>query len=158
MSRIVFDGNYHVYWLASAPANAAAPTMAELNAGVDITGFIPKDGFNPGVTNNRVTGGDLSTRFTDESMGTWSSQLEITAYRDSVNSSDTAFNTLTDFAAGAIVVCPFEAKVAGANAMTWPDVELGLRKPMQTAENTRQKFSVDVAVRREPNMDATVAA
>jgi hypothetical protein len=158
MSRIVFDGNYHVYWLAASPANAAAPTMAELNAGVDITGFVPKDGFNPGVSNSRVTGGDLAGKFVDEGMGTWSSQLEITAYLDSVIGSDTAYNTLTDFATGAIVVTPYAVKAAGQRAYVWPDVELGVRKPMQTGENTRQKFSVDVAVRKQPNMAALVAA
>lgn len=157
MSRIVFDGNYHVYWLAASPANPAAPTVAEINAGVELTRLIPKDGFNPGVTNNRVTGGDLSTKFVDESMGTWSSALEITAYRDNVVANDTAYTTLSDFATGAIVVCPFAAKATGVKAMVWPDVECGVRIPMQTAENARQKFSSHLAVRAEPNMNATVA-
>lgn len=157
MSRVVFDGNYHVYWLPASPANAAAPTTAEIAAGVDLTGFIPKDGFNPAVSNNRVTGGDLASRFVDESMGTWSSQLEVTAYLDSVAGSNTAWNTLTDFGTGAIVVAPYAAAAVGVKAMVWPDVELGVRQPMQTGENTRQKFTQSVAVRKQPNMNATIA-
>lgn len=157
MSRVVFDGNYHVYWLAAPPANPAAPTTAEITAGVDLTAYIPKDGFNPAVSNNRVSGGDLASKFTDESMGTWTSQLAITAYLDSVAGSNTAWNTLTDFATGAIVVCPFAAAATGVKSMVWPDVELGQRIPMQTGENTRQKFQADVAVRKQPNMAATIA-
>jgi hypothetical protein len=157
MSRIVFDGNYHVYWLASSPANAAAPTVAEITAGVELTTWIPKDGFNPAVTNNRVTGGDLSTAFVDEAMGTWGSQLEITAYRDAVGANDTAYTTLTDFATGAIVVCPFAAKATSVKAYVWPDVQCGVRVPMQTAENALQKFVQNLAVRKQPNMNATVA-
>jgi hypothetical protein len=157
MSRIVFDGNYHVYWLAASPANAAAPTVAEITAGVELTTYIPKDGFNPAVTNNRVTGGDLNGAFVDEAMGTWGSQLEVTAYRDSVGGSDTAYTTLTDFATGAIVVTPFAAKATGVKAYVWPDVQCGVRIPMQTAENALQKFTAQLAVRKTPNMNSTVA-
>ncbi|MCW2498275.1 hypothetical protein [Jatrophihabitans sp.] len=157
MSRVVFDGQYHVYWLAASPANPSAPTVAEISAGVELTAFTPKDGFNPNVTNNKVSGGDLSTRFMDESMGTWASSLELTMYLDNVTASNTAWNTLTDFATGAIVVCPYAAAATAVKAMVWPDVELGVRRPMQTGENTRQKFSVDAAVRKEPKLNATVA-
>lgn len=157
MSRIVFDGNYHVYWLAAPPANPAAPTTTEISTGVDLTPFVPKDGFNPGVTNNRVTGGDLSTKFTDESMGTWSSQLAVTAYLDSVSGSNTAYTTLVAGATGALVVTPFAAAATGVKAYVWPDVECGQPVPMQTAENTRQKFTADMAVRKAPVFNAAVA-
>jgi hypothetical protein len=157
MARLVFDGNYHVYWLPASPANANAPTVAEINAGVELTAWIPKDGFNPGVANSRVDGGDLSTTFKDQSMGTWTSQLGVTAYRDSVGGSDTAYTTLSDFATGAIVVCPFAAKATGVKAYVWPDVQCGERVPMPTAENAKQKFTADIAVRAEPKMSATVA-
>lgn len=157
MSRVVFDGNYHVHWLAAPPANPAAPTVAELTAGVELTAYIPKDGFNPNVSNSRVTGGDLASKFVDESMGTYNSQLTITAYLDNVTADNTAWNTLTDGATGAIVVCPYAAAAPAVKAMVWPDVELGVRQPMQTGENTRQKFTQDVAVREAPNMNATVA-
>jgi hypothetical protein len=157
MSRIIFDGNYHVYWLAAPPANPSAPTVAEITAGIELTAMIPKDGFNPGVSNNRVSGGDLSTKFTDESMGTWSSQLEITAYLDSVTANNLAYNTLADFATGAIVVTPYAARATSVKALVWPDVECGVRVPMQTGENQRQKFTANLAVRAEPKMNATVA-
>ena len=90
MARLVFDGNYKVYWLDTAPADSSAPTVAEITAGTDLTSFIPKDGFKSGVSNNRVSGGSLDERFMDESMGTWSSQLSIDFFLDKVTADNTA--------------------------------------------------------------------
>jgi hypothetical protein len=157
MSRFVFDGNYEVYFLPAAIGTPASPSMAAITAGTNLTGFIPKDGFNPGVTNNRVTGGALDTMFADESMGTYSSQLQIDCYLD--DTTNTAFDTIgVQGTTGAIVAVPNGPAAVGVKAYVWPDVELGQPVPMQTAENTRQKFRADVAVRKAPNFHAIIAA
>lgn len=158
MSRLVYDGNYHAYWLDAAPASATAPTMAEITAGTDITVFLTKDGFNPNVTNNRVTGGDLSTKFTDQSMGTWTAEGSLTFYLDAASGGNTAWDTLGDFATGCLIITPFAAAASGGSAYVFPDVELGVRAIQQTAENARQKATVNFACRQEPALDATVAA
>src|SRR5665213_3216058 len=98
MARIVFDGNFKVYWLDAAPASSAAPTAAELAAGTDITAFITKSGFTMNIKNATVTGGDLSTKFNDQSQGTWTADGTITAFMDDVTGGGTAEVTLTDFA------------------------------------------------------------
>lgn len=157
MSRFVFDGKYKVYFVPATIANPASPSLAAMLAGTDLTPFIPKDGFNPGVTNNRVTGGALDTTFVDESMGTYSSQLAITAYKD--DTTDTAYDTIgVQGATGAIVVVPNGPAAVGSKAYVWPDVEFGQPVPMQTAENTRQKFVADLACRKAPNFHAVVVA
>lgn len=159
MARLVFDGNYEVYYLAGTISNAAAPSLAAIEAGTNLTPFIPKDGFNPNVTNNRVTGGSLEDRFMDESMGTYSSQLAITAYKDDATGGGEAWETIgVQDTTGSIVVIPNGPAAAGVDAYVWPDVEFGEGVPMATAENTRQKFVADVAVRRAPNFHAVVAA
>lgn len=159
MSRLVFDGNYKVYWLATPPADAAAPTVAELTAGTDLTAFIPKDGFKPGVSNNRVSGGSLDELFLDESMGTWNSQLSIDYYLDKVTADNTAHTTFVQGATGAVVaVWDGGGAVAASKAFVWPDVECGEPVPMNTAENARQKGTAEFAVRKAPNFHATVAA
>jgi hypothetical protein len=157
MSRLVFDGQYEVYFVPAAIANAAAPSLAAVLAGTNLTGRIPKDGFNPGVSNSRVTGGDLATTFTDESMGTWSSQLGITCYHDDTN--DVAYDTIgVRGVTGAIVVVPNGPAALSSKCYVWPDIECGSPIPMQTGENTLQKFNADIAVRRAPNMHAVMAA
>ena len=158
MSRLVFDGNYKVYWLDSAPASASAPTAAEWAAGTDITSYLTKDGFAMNITNNKVTGGDLSTKFTGQDQGTWTADGTITAYMDDSDDGGTAYSTLTDFAAGAIIVSPFGDPATGDLVYVFPGVALGVRAPMAPAENTQQKFSVAIACTDEPVLDAAMAA
>jgi hypothetical protein len=159
MSRLVFDGNYKVYWLDTAPADPAAPTVTEVAAGTDITPSIPKDGFKPGVSNNRVSGGSLDELFLDESMGTWSSQLSVDYYLDAVTADNTAHDTFVQGATGAIVaIWDGTGNTALAKAYVWPDVECGQPIPADTAENARQKATAEFAVRQAPNFHAILAA
>jgi hypothetical protein len=159
MARLVFDGNYKVYWLAVEPANAAAPTVAEVTAGVDLTAFVPKDGFKPGVSNNRVSGGSLDELFLDESMGTWTSQLSVDYYLDKVTADNTAHTTFVQGAVGAFVaIWDGGGAVAASKAFVWPAVECGQPVPANTAENARQKATAEFACQKAPNFHATIAA
>lgn len=159
MARLVFDENYAVFWLDTPPAVPAAPTVAELTAGTDLTAFIPKDGFKPGVTNNRVSGGSLNEAFLDESMGTWQSQLTVDYYLDKVTADNTAADTIgTRLTTGAIVaIWDGGGNASGSKCYVWPDVETGQSVPMDTAENARQKATAEFAVRQAPNFAAVVA-
>ncbi len=157
MSRLVFDGKYVVYFLPAAIGSPAAPSLAACAAGTNLTAWIPKNGFNPAVTNNRVVGGDLSNLFDDESMGTWSSKMTIECFHD--DTTDTAYNTIGVLGTtGAIVVVENGPAAVGSNARVWPDVQFGQPIPMQTAANTQQKFTADVAVRKPPNFHAVMVA
>lgn len=157
MARFVYDGNFEVYFLPSAIADASAPSLAAVTAGTNLTGFVPKDGFNPAVTNNRVQGGDLSTLFVDESMGTYSSAMTIDCYHD--DTADTAYDTIgVKGTTGAIVVVRKGPAAVGSKCDVWPDVEFGNPIPVQTAANAQQKFKADVAVRKEPNFHAVMVA
>lgn len=159
MARIVYDGNFKVRWLDTTPVNPAAPTIAEWNAGTDMTPFVPKDGFSSGTSNSRVSGGDLSTAFNAESMGTWNSQLAVTAFLDDAATGNVAYDTMgVRGTTGCIIVSPFGAPVAGDLVYVWPDVEAGSPTHPATAENERQKFTAEFAVRKEPQFHAVMAA
>jgi hypothetical protein len=159
MARLVFDGNYLVAFLDTAPADVDAPTVAEITAGTDLTHFIPKDGFKSGVSNNRVSGGSLDESFMDESMGTWTSQLSIDYYLDKVTASNTADDTFVRGTSGAVVaIWDGGGNAAGSKCYVWPDVECGTPVPADTAENARQKKTAEFAVREEPSFNAVVAA
>jgi hypothetical protein len=160
--RLVFEENYHVYALPAAPANPAAPTMAEITAGDDITAFIPKDGFAPGVSNNRVPAGDLSTAFDGELMGSHGAQLTITAFMDDGDGDNLAFDTFGVRGwSGAIVACWRGAAAVGEPCFVWPYVEAGSPILPTTAANERQTFQAEFAVGgdgTEPNYHAEIAA
>lgn len=159
MARLVFDGNYEVYFVPAAIADPSAPSLAAMLAGTNLTNFVPKDGFDPGVTNNRVTGGSLADKFMDESIGTNSAQLAVTAYKDDADGGGAAFETIgVAGTTGAIVAVPNGPAAAGRDAYVWGDVEIGEPRLGPTAENTRQKFTADIAVRTAPDYHAVIAS
>ena len=157
MARLVFDGNYHIYWLDTNPADLDAPTAAEIGAGVDLTTFIPKDGVKYGVSNQRVDGGDISTVFTAEDMGTWSAQGSLVIFLD--DDTNTAWDTLGSYGVtGCLVVCPFAAAAAAAKCYTFPTSKTGAPVLMDSAANERQKATIELAFGAEPQFDGVVAA
>lgn len=160
MARLVFDGNYKVIVLDTAPADASAPTVAELEAGTDITKFVPKDGFKSGVSNNRVSGGSLDERFMDESMGTWGSQLSVDYYLDKVTGSNTAHDSIgvQDFTGAIVAVWDGGGIVGGSKCYVWPEVEAGQPVVADTTENARQKATAEFACGEQPDFHAVVAA
>lgn len=159
MSRLVFDGNYEVYYLPGAIVDPSAPSLAAMLAGTNLTHDVPKDGFNPGVSNNRVSGGALDDLFMDESMGTNSAQLSVTCYKDDADGGGAAFETIgVAGTTGAIVAVPNGPAAAGRDAYVWGDIECGEPVLGATAENTRQKFTADIAVRTKPDYHAVIVA
>lgn len=162
MARLVFEENYHVYAGPTAPADPDAPTVAEIGAMTEITEYIPKDGFNPGVSNNRVDAGDLSTAFNGELMGSHGAQLSIQSFMDSADGQNITYDLFGVRGwTGAIVVCWRSAAAAGEPAFVWPYVESGSPSLPSTAQDTRQMFTAEFAVGgdgTEPSYHATVAA
>lgn len=161
MSRLVFEEKWQVHWLPTQPADPAAPTVDEIDAGTEITDFIPKDGIKLGVSNDRVDGGSIATAFKAESMGTYGAQVSITAFHD--DDTDTAWDLFKErLTEGALVILPYVGNdgtpAAGDRAIVFPDLETGIPVPMDPATNERQKFTVDFATTtRVPELDATVA-
>lgn len=162
MARLVFEKNYHVYAGPTSPANPAAPRLTEINAMTNITAFIPKDGFNPGVSNNRVDAGHLATAFNGELMGSHGAQLSIQAFFDDAAGQNLAYDLFGIRGwIGAIIVCWRAAAAVGQPAFVWPYVEAGSPQLPSTAQDTRQMFTAEFAVGgngTEPNYRATVAA
>lgn len=161
MARLVFDDNYTVLWMDTPPADAASITQAEVTAATDVTKWITKDGFAPGVTNSRVAAGDLSTTFDAELMGTHGAQLSVTAYLDDVDASNVAYDTFgVRGTTGAFVVAWTGSTAAAAPAFVWPYVEAGSPSLPTTAANERQTFTQEFAVGgngTEPNYHAVFA-
>jgi hypothetical protein len=151
----VHEGNLHVYVVPTV-ANNAAPTVAEITAGVDVTPGITADGFSPNITENTVST-DMLTGFIRQSIGTEGIGFNLTVLREKdVN------GAIWDYfdargKAGNLVVCPFGAAAAGQHAEVYP-IESGRRKWVASGANAHQKFSVLIVGTDDYNDDATVAA
>jgi hypothetical protein len=103
MADITADGKIRVYWV-TAIASQAAPTVAELNAGIDLTGTLTADGlsgFQPNTADVDVS--SLASTFTANVNGRTSfSNTQLTLKRQS--GTDTIFTTLVRDTAGFLAI------------------------------------------------------
>jgi hypothetical protein len=153
MTEFIYDGKYKALWVPEI-ASLAAPTVAEVvTAGEDFSAYIPKDGVTPGTTQNRVSEGNLDSRFIPQLMGTWTSELSVTFFRHFPD--DLAWETFGSDVTGFWVFSPFGTPAALSNVYVFP-VESGVREIQPPAENTKQKFIVQFAVTSEPELDAVI--
>lgn len=163
MSRLVFEQKWQIHWLSTQPTDPAAPTVDEIDAGTEITEWIPKDGVKIGVSNDRVDGGSIATVFKAESMGTYGTQPSLTAFLDDDDEQNVPWNLFNErLTEGCLVILPFVGKdeipSAGDVAYVFPDLETGIPAIMDPASNERQKFTIDFAMtNREPEWGAVVA-
>lgn len=159
MSKFINDGFTKVAWVTTI-ASAAAPTVAELTAGVDITGYLTKEGLVTPANQNMVNQGTLATTFDAQGIGTWGgAPIELTGYRDNVD--DDAYEAFAYGDDGYLVIrrgiAVGTAWTAAQKAEVWPaSAHQPLNQPPATNENA--KFKVVLAATSEPKLAATVAA
>jgi hypothetical protein len=164
MSRYQPTGQIRVVFAASLAAQAT-PTVAEMNAAVDLTPQMRRDGLKTPMSGNTVDAADAASRFNKTGVGTfggdaWSYQ----GYRDST--ADTAWNALVppstalpDGTAGFLVI-----RRVGGSSTAWAagnkvevaPVNVNSRPPDDIGDGM-QTFTATFAVTGEPNMNATVA-
>ena len=159
MSDVINDGKTRVYWVSTI-ANIAAPTAAELNAGLDFTTRITPDGLNIPAETADVDNSSLASTFTTNRAGRRSFSPEVTFKRGDSAGDDLPWTTLTYQTMGYLVVRRIlaytTARAAGQKVEVYP-VECGERNSIPPAPNEVAKFTSNMKLREEPNTAATVA-
>ncbi len=158
MARRAHEEYIRIWWVTTI-SSKTAPTTTEINAGTDVTTFVPKDGLKIGGSNDKVKNDDISSSHKSEIPGAYGESIALTCFRDdAADSAWTLFKTRNT--AGYLVVrrmVPFAtAATAAQKVEVYPATTLQ-PVPMDTAENERQKFTVEFAVTAPPALDATVA-
>jgi hypothetical protein len=157
MARLVYEGKTNVYWLTTC-ANIAAPTVAEITAGVALTNFVTKDGVAVNLTTNNVDNATIAETFDAETVGSWGGELELTLFRDAT--ADTAWTTCVYGTAGYVVIDRFRASgtlpIATNKVEVWP-ATMHQPVPENSAANTLLRFKEKFAITGAPNLKATVA-
>jgi hypothetical protein len=90
-----FDGNMAV-WIVPAIANPAAPTVAEIAAGVDISCYLTPDGFAPTAEQATITDDRLCSTETFGRPGRKSRGLSLTGIDNTNSEHETEFNELVE--------------------------------------------------------------
>lgn len=166
---IVFDERTRLLWFDAAdePSDLDSITAAELGDAVDLSGYVPPDGWNPNTSNSRVDGSDLLSSFNSESMGRFGTAPTVTfkrKLRAAVDGDDDlAYTTFqTRKTTGTLVI--FTTLDVGADPGTgddyiaYPNCETGEPNDAPSAANTEVKFTVDFAVGQPPVRGTVVAS
>lgn len=170
MARRQFTGTGAIYFVPIITTKAA-PTAAQIIAGVNLTGCMVRNGLKRPQAGNVVDTADASTRFNKTDVGTYGGdKMEITFHRDTKLSLDTAWTTLPRDTIGYIVAAdngfaqnagtgigtPTGTPTVGDRCQVWP-ATVNTRVPMDTAENESNKFTCELVITDEPALDAVVA-
>lgn len=161
MADIPVDGKTRVAWLPAC-ANIAAPTVAELNAGLLLTYRITSDGlmgYEP--TTAKIDNASIGDIFDITTVGTDSfGDTGLRLKRQTPLAGDTAYTTLVKGATGFIAIRrDIDRDVAWASAQLceiYPTT-CGRRKRLAPEQNTVTRYEVPTMVSSQPELDAIVA-
>lgn len=158
MARQGTTGISRLWWVPAIASATLAPTVAEVNAGTDLTPFLTRDGFDAPQTSATIDASDASSRVNKTIPGNIeAAKITIKAYRDSVAADDDAWAALPTDAAGFLVERPFGgsavAVAAAQKVNVWEAVVVS-RSPSSwgdeartfTAECSSEAHAEDLAV------------
>lgn len=166
-SGFAYDGRTRFIWLDDNPADLDSPTLVEIAAGVDVSGYLVPESFNPGTGDSRVDTRDALSSFDSQAIGRFQaapsamfkSRLADTFEGDD----DLAWTTFKDrLTQGCILF--FEDIDEGSDVTTndvcdvYPSCQTGQPQRQQTALNTERRFKVEFAVGDHPHLGAVVVA
>jgi hypothetical protein len=160
VADIPADGNVRVAWVTSI-ANKAAPTVAELNAGLLLTSLMTADGLGGWQPKTASIGNrKLDSTFNSSDVGSVSiDESTLTVYKQT--GTDTIYNTLVKNAAGFVVI-----RRSLPSGTAWATSQLLVMvAPAKCAqrgwepveENTMERWAVEIKITAEPAFDAVVA-
>lgn len=142
MADIVGDGNVRVSWLTSI-SNTAAPTVAELNAGVALESYITPDGWNVTTAEAEVDNSALNSTDDTRLPGRRSDDIEVTFKHQ--GDSAAPFTTFASKPSGYLVE---RTSIAGTTAWAASQkvrvftVQAGNRNKAARTPNEVEKFAV----------------
>jgi hypothetical protein len=160
----VAPGVLRASWVPSI-ANIAAPTVAEINAGVDLTVKLRRDGVSTPLDGKAADNSDISSPYDKTVAATFGgAPISLKLKRDP--SAETIWTTLTPpsgsaaGASGFVVIRRFGGSaVAFASTQkveVWPVQVLSRAMDNTTADNI-QTYTAMLAVPSAPNQDAVIA-
>ena len=160
MADIIVDGNVRIY-AVQAVVNLSAATVAELNAGIDLTPFIPPDGLSGWRLNSgKVDNSNIGSTFTTNRIGRAEApDLAITFKAQS--GVDTILSTFVEHYMTNIVIrrrgiSKSTAWTAAQPYVLWP-VEAGFRGDEDVAPNSLERFTIPFACVSDPILRGIVA-
>lgn len=154
MARLTAEGNVKVYKVPTI-TDKSAPTVAEIEAGVNLSPLLPTAGVSINWTQNNASLAMLDEAFVASAVGTEAAEIQITGVRD-----DTSDDFWDAFERGEnfyLVVSRFGAAEAGSTVEVYP-AQSHRPVPLSPAENEFQQAQVTIGVTDTPELNAEVTA
>lgn len=159
MPDITADGKTRVYWVTTI-ANIAAPTTAELNAGISLQATLTADGlvgFKPETAD--VDTSSLASTFNTAVNGRTSFSGTMLRLKKQ-SGTDTIFTTLVRDTAGYVVIrrsiAETTAWASSQACEVYPSL-CGEVARMDPEPNTVERYEIPIKVTSTPNLRAAVA-
>jgi len=157
-TKLPYDQNVRAVW-ATSVASIAAPTVAEIGAGVDITCLLTKDGLAFNVTTGSIDASTLCSRFMHSEPGSVDVKPVIKGYRFT-STDDDLWDLVNWGDAGYLIVrpmVPYGTAVAAAQKVMVIAGKFSDPMPAATAANAMQIVEADLFT-SDVNLKAAVAA
>lgn len=159
MTDLISDGKTRVAWVASI-TNIAAPTVAELNGGIDLTPRITPDGLKIDPSTADVDTSSLASKFDTKEVGRVGFENELTIKRGSTGPEELPYTTLLYGVHGYLVVrrgLDYETAWTAAQVVEVYPTVCGEPANVSPAANEVMKFMSPQKVTSAPNTRAVVA-
>lgn len=156
MARLISNGEVRIWWVDTI-SDPSAPTVAEITAGTDITGFLSS--LDTPLDGNAVDSSDLSSAFNKTVAGKFGGNVNAQMYRD--DTADDAFDLFPRNTTGYLVIRRFGgsdvAEAAGDEVDVW-NLRVITRSDVPLDDESVQAFMANFAALDEPEINVTVAA
>lgn len=159
--RLIGAGIAEAWYGASGVfASYLTPTSAECNSLTSLSSFIPDGGVNTPSTGQTTGVANLTAAFQPMIASVYGGDTaEVTCYRS--GTADTAYDILTDFEDGFLVVVrrPLAAYgvFAAADEVDVYPVQIITKNPAPIGHGDAQRFTAPMAVRLPPNLKYALA-
>ena len=145
-------------WFVTTLSSVTSPTAVQINAGVDLTPFLLRDGLSTPNSGNTIDASDAASRFNKTAPGTRGGDaITLSLQRD--NTTDTAWTTLVEDTAGYIVVRRFGGSTVTTTPAQKVEVYTGtvINREMSPIGDQTQRFTASFSVEAAPELNSTVA-
>lgn len=161
MSKTILDGIAQLHFVPSL-ADSAAPELAEIEAGIDLSGFLRPGGDWSPMEGSTVDAATVDSAFNSTARGTFGGQPFSAVFtNDDEAGGDIAWNALPRGTTGFFVVSFYggsgaDGALAEGDVVNVYAVDVYTRKRAAYTRNELAVFTVDAAVTKEPDEDVAI--
>lgn len=163
MAKTILDGVAQLHYVPTI-ADPSAPTLTEIQGGVDLSGFLRPGGDWSPIEGSTVDAATIDSAFNSTARGTYGGQPFAAVFtNDDTPGGDVAWNTLPRGTTGYFVVSFYggsgpDGALAVGDIVNVYAIDVYTRKRSPYARNELAVFTVEAAVTEPPHEDVAIVS